>query len=90
MSGDVSVFSGVFIIIAALIAVAVLGFIIGAIILIVLAIKKHMDTDKAVEKYCVNCGARIENGASFCTQCGATVIEQKPLEERSDFNDINK
>lgn len=88
--GDVSAFSGIFTIIMAFIVVAVLGLIIGAIILIVLAIKKHMAQNKVIEKYCVNCGARIEKDASFCTQCGATMMEQKPLEESSDFKDSYK
>lgn len=68
---------GVFTAITALIAIAVLGFIVGAIILIVLAIKKYIAQNKVVEKHCVKCGARIEKGAAFCTQCGATMMEQK-------------
>ena len=88
--GDVSAFSGVFTIITAFIVVAVLGFVVGAIILIVWAIKKHMAQNKVIEKYCVKCGARLEKGSSFCTQCGATMMEQNPLEERSDCKDIDQ
>ena len=86
MSGTGRVFAAI----AACIAVAVLGFIIGAILLIVLAIKKHVAQNKVIEKYCVKCGARLEKGSSFCTQCGTTMTEQKPSEERSDSKEIYK
>lgn len=82
--------SGIGMIITALIVSVVIGLMIGAIILIVLAVKKHVTQNNVTEKYCVNCGARIEQGLSFCTQCGAAVTEQEPIEESTDFRDIKQ
>ena len=89
--GDVSAFAGVFvIIIAVFIVIVVLGLIAGAIILIVMAVKKQTPQNNVIERYCVKCGARIAEGDSFCTQCGTPAIGQEPLEDRSGFQDIHK
>lgn len=39
-------------------------------------------------KYCINCGSRISEGASFCTECG-TVLKAAPKNQYPDMNPQN-
>ncbi len=64
MSGISSILASFWgsIIITVLTVVVILGLIAGAIVMIVLAIKKHSDQNKITEKYCIRCGMKTEKG----------------------------
>lgn len=37
--------------------------------------------------YCSNCGAEVQDGASFCTSCGSRIAPEK-MENSNQFNEI--
>ena len=91
--GDVSPFAGIFTILTIFMVAAAVGLIAGVVIMIVLAVKNRASQNNMIqtmpmERYCIKCGARIEEGNAFCTQCGAPV--QEPVEERQDSADIHQ
>lgn len=91
--GDVSPFAGIFTILTIFMAAAAVGLIAGVVIMIVLAVKNRASQNNMIQtmpmkRYCIKCGARIEEGNAFCTQCGAPV--QEPVEERQDSADIHQ
>lgn len=91
--GDVSPFAGIFTILTIFMAAAAVGLIAGVVIMIVLAVKNRASQNNMIQtmpmkRYCIKCGARIEEGNAFCTQCGAPV--QAPVEERQDSADIHQ
>ena len=91
--GDVSPFAGIFSILTIFMVAAAVGLIVGVVIMIVLAVKNrasqnNMAQTMPMKRYCIKCGARIEEGNAFCTQCGTPV--QAPVEERQDSADIHQ
>lgn len=32
-------------------------------------------------KFCGHCGAQLNDNATFCTQCGATIAPQQPAQQ---------
>lgn len=91
--GDVSPFAGIFTILTIFMAAAAVGLIVGVVIMIVLAVKNRASQNNMIQtmpmkRYCIKCGARIEEGNAFCTRCGAPV--QAPVEERQDSADIHQ
>lgn len=91
--GDVSPFAGIFTILTIFMAAAAVGLIAGVVIMIVLAVKNRASQNNMIQtmpmkRFCIKCGARIEEGNAFCTQCGAPM--QAPVEERQDSADIHQ
>ena len=91
--GDVSPFAGIFSILTIFMAAAAVGLIVGVVIMIVLAVKNrasqnNMAQTMPMKRFCIKCGARIEEGNAFCVQCGTPV--QAPVEERQDSADIHQ
>lgn len=91
--GDVSPFAGIFSILTIFMVAAAVGLIVGVAIMIVLAVKNRASQNNMIQimpmkRYCIKCGARIEEGNAFCTQCGTPV--QAPVEERQDSADIHQ
>lgn len=91
--GDVSPFAGIFTILTIFMAAAAVGLIVGVVIMIVLAVKNRASQNNMIQtmpmkRFCIKCGARIEEGNAFYTQCGAPV--QEPVEERQDSADIHQ
>lgn len=84
--GDVSPFAGIFTILTIFMAAAAVGLIVGVVIMIVLAVKNRASQNNMIQtmpmkRYCIKCGARIEEGNAFCTQCGAPVqIQAQPAQ----------
>lgn len=91
--GDVSPFAGIFSILTIFMVAAAVGLIVGVVIMIVLAVKNrasqnNMAQTMPMKRFCIKCGARIEEGNAFCVQCGTPV--QAPVEERQDSADIHQ
>lgn len=84
--GDVSPFAGIFSILTIFMVAAAVGLIAGVVIMIVLAVKNRASQNNMIqtmpmERYCIKCGARIEEGNAFCTQCGTPVqIQAQPAQ----------
>ena len=84
--GDVSPFAGIFTILTIFMAAAAVGLIVGVVIMIVLAVKNRASQNNMIQtmpmkRYCIKCGARIEEGAAFCVQCGTPVqIQAQPAQ----------
>lgn len=76
--GDVSPFAGIFTILTIFMVAAAVGLIAGVVIMIVLAVKNRASQNNMIQtmpmkRYCIKCGARIEEGNAFCVQCGTPV-----------------
>jgi len=41
-----------------------------------------------MEKYCINCGGKIEEGEKFCKNCG-TMVEEVKIDMTNNINDDN-
>lgn len=84
--GDVSPFAGIFSILTIFMVAAAVGLIVGVVIMIVLAVKNRASQNNMIQtmpmkRYCIKCGARIEEGAAFCVQCGTPVqIQAQPAQ----------
>lgn len=84
--GDVSPFAGIFSILTIFMVAAAVGLIAGVVIMIVLAVKNRASQNNMIQtmpmkRYCIKCGARIEEGAAFCVQCGTPVqIQAQPAQ----------
>lgn len=84
--GDVSPFAGIFSILTIFMVAAAVGLIAGVVIMIVLAVKNrasqnNMAQTMPMKRFCIKCGARIEEGNAFCTQCGTPVqIQAQPAQ----------
>lgn len=84
--GDVSPFAGIFSILTIFMVAAAVGLFVGVVIMIVLAVKNRASQNNMIQtmpmkRYCIKCGARIEEGNAFCTQCGAPVqIQAQPAQ----------
>lgn len=69
--GDVSPFAGIFSILTIFMVAAAVGLIVGVVIMIVLAVKNRASQNNMIQtmpmkRYCIKCGARIEEGNAFC------------------------
>ena len=84
--GDVSPFAGIFSILTIFMVAAAVGLIVGVVIMIVLAVKNRASQNNMIQtmpmkRYCIKCGARIEEGTAFCVQCGTPVqIQAQPAQ----------
>ena len=84
--GDVSPFAGIFSILTIFMVAAAVGLIVGVVIMIVLAVKNRASQNNMIQimpmkRYCIKCGARIEEGNAFCVQCGTLVqIQAQPAQ----------
>lgn len=84
--GDVSPFAGIFSILTIFMVAAAVGLIVGVVIMIVLAVKNrasqnNMAQTMPMKRFCIKCGARIEEGNAFCVQCGTLVqIQAQPAQ----------
>ena len=84
--GDVSPFAGIFSILTIFMVAAAVGLIAGVVIMIVLAVKNrasqnNMAQTMPMKRFCIKCGARIEEGNAFCVQCGTLVqIQAQPAQ----------
>lgn len=89
--GDVSPFAGIFSILTIFMVAAAVGLIVGVVIMIVLAVKNrasqnNMAQTMPMKRYCIKCGARIEEGTAFCGKCGASLQSFPPVQEKAEVH----
>ena len=89
--GDVSPFAGIFSILTIFMVAAAVGLIAGVVIMIVLAVKNRASQNNMIqtmpmERYCIKCGARIEEGNAFCGKCGASLQSFPPVQEKAEVH----
>ena len=89
--GDVSPFAGIFSILTIFMVAAAVGLIVGVVIMIVLAVKNRASQNNMIqtmpmERYCIKCGARIEEGTAFCGKCGASLQSFPPVQEKAEVH----
>lgn len=87
--GDVSPFAGIFSILTIFMVAAAVGLIVGVVIMIVLAVKNRASQNNMIQtmpmkRYCIKCGARIEEGTAFCGKCGASLQSFPPVQEKAE------
>lgn len=87
--GDVSPFAGIFSILTIFMVAAAVGLIVGVAIMIVLAVKNRASQNNMIQtmpmkRYCIKCGARIEEGTAFCGKCGASLQSFPPVQEKAE------